>query len=210
MQLPDSRAGAMSCLTGIAARKSIDEGRPIKIADLDAGSRHAVGCGYADRELDGTRITRIFVTSYQRIRVSASREKLRVMAGRPGIRKRAYRAAAPDAGSRGAAPARPTAGAAHAVGALSTTSPATCCPAAIGAVGLERAIREAARLALFGERLQVDAVELLDQVLELVGEELGQVRRAPDLDVRGECSPLGPDETTCARAPSHRRAWTRR
>jgi hypothetical protein len=34
MQLPDSRAGAMSCLTGIAARKSIDEGRPIKIADL--------------------------------------------------------------------------------------------------------------------------------------------------------------------------------
>jgi len=34
MRLPDSRAGAMSCLTGIAARKSIDEGRPIKIADL--------------------------------------------------------------------------------------------------------------------------------------------------------------------------------
>ncbi len=34
MQLPGSRAGAMSCLTGIAARKSIDEGRPIKIADL--------------------------------------------------------------------------------------------------------------------------------------------------------------------------------
>ena len=34
MWLPDSRAGAMSCLTGIAARKSIDEGRPIKIADL--------------------------------------------------------------------------------------------------------------------------------------------------------------------------------
>jgi predicted dehydrogenase len=34
MQLPNSRAGAMSCLTGIAARKSIDEGRPIRIADL--------------------------------------------------------------------------------------------------------------------------------------------------------------------------------
>jgi predicted dehydrogenase len=34
MRLPNSRAGAMSCLTGIAARKSIDEGRPIRIADL--------------------------------------------------------------------------------------------------------------------------------------------------------------------------------
>ncbi len=34
MQLPDSRAGAMSCLTGIAARKSIEQGRPIKIKDL--------------------------------------------------------------------------------------------------------------------------------------------------------------------------------
>ena len=34
MRLPDSRAGAMSCLTGIAARKSIDEKRPIRIADL--------------------------------------------------------------------------------------------------------------------------------------------------------------------------------
>jgi len=34
MRLPDSRAGAMSCLTGIAARKSIDEKRPVKIADL--------------------------------------------------------------------------------------------------------------------------------------------------------------------------------
>ncbi|HYJ87983.1 MAG TPA: Gfo/Idh/MocA family oxidoreductase [Pyrinomonadaceae bacterium] len=34
MQLPDSRAGAMSCLTGIAARKSIDEGRSIRIKDL--------------------------------------------------------------------------------------------------------------------------------------------------------------------------------
>ena len=34
MRLPDSRAGAMSCLTGIAARKSIDERRAIRIADL--------------------------------------------------------------------------------------------------------------------------------------------------------------------------------
>jgi predicted dehydrogenase len=34
MKLPDSRAGAMSCLTGIAARKSIEEKRPVKIADL--------------------------------------------------------------------------------------------------------------------------------------------------------------------------------
>jgi predicted dehydrogenase len=34
MRLPNSRAGAMSCLTGIAARKSIDEGRPIRLADL--------------------------------------------------------------------------------------------------------------------------------------------------------------------------------
>ena len=34
MQLPDSRAGAMSCLTGIAARKSIEQGHPIKIGDL--------------------------------------------------------------------------------------------------------------------------------------------------------------------------------
>jgi predicted dehydrogenase len=34
MRLPDSRAGAMSCLTGIAARQSIDEKRPIRIADL--------------------------------------------------------------------------------------------------------------------------------------------------------------------------------
>ena len=33
MRLPDSRAGAMSCLTGIAARKSIEEKRAIKIAD---------------------------------------------------------------------------------------------------------------------------------------------------------------------------------
>jgi predicted dehydrogenase len=34
MRLPDSRAGAMSCLTGIAARKSVDEKRAIEIADL--------------------------------------------------------------------------------------------------------------------------------------------------------------------------------
>jgi len=34
MRLPNSRAGAMSCLTGIAARKSIDQNRPILISDL--------------------------------------------------------------------------------------------------------------------------------------------------------------------------------
>ncbi len=34
LKLPTSRAGAMSCLTGIAARKSIDEKRPIKISEL--------------------------------------------------------------------------------------------------------------------------------------------------------------------------------
>jgi predicted dehydrogenase len=34
MKLPDSRAGAMSCLTGIAARKSIEEKRAIRINDL--------------------------------------------------------------------------------------------------------------------------------------------------------------------------------
>jgi predicted dehydrogenase len=34
MKLPDSRAGAMSCLTGIAARKSIEEKRAVKIAEL--------------------------------------------------------------------------------------------------------------------------------------------------------------------------------
>jgi predicted dehydrogenase len=34
MKLPSSRAGAMSCLTGIAARKSIDERRPVKISEL--------------------------------------------------------------------------------------------------------------------------------------------------------------------------------
>jgi predicted dehydrogenase len=35
MRLPDSRAGAMSCLTGIAARKSIEqEGKVIRLAEL--------------------------------------------------------------------------------------------------------------------------------------------------------------------------------
>jgi predicted dehydrogenase len=34
MRLPDSRAGALSCLTGIAARKSMDAGKPVMIADL--------------------------------------------------------------------------------------------------------------------------------------------------------------------------------
>ena len=34
MKVPDSRAGAMSCLTGIAARKSIEEKRAIKISEL--------------------------------------------------------------------------------------------------------------------------------------------------------------------------------
>jgi hypothetical protein len=34
MRLPGSRAGAMSCLTGIAARHSMDRGQPVKIADL--------------------------------------------------------------------------------------------------------------------------------------------------------------------------------
>jgi len=34
MKLPDSRAGAMSCLTGIAIRNSIDQRKPIRIADL--------------------------------------------------------------------------------------------------------------------------------------------------------------------------------
>jgi predicted dehydrogenase len=37
MRLPDSRAGAMSCLTGIAALKSGDQGRPVKIAELLPG-----------------------------------------------------------------------------------------------------------------------------------------------------------------------------
>jgi predicted dehydrogenase len=34
MRLPDSRAGAMSCLTGIAARTSAEQKRPVKIAEL--------------------------------------------------------------------------------------------------------------------------------------------------------------------------------
>jgi hypothetical protein len=34
MRLPDSRAGAMSCLTGIAIRNSIDQKKIVKIADL--------------------------------------------------------------------------------------------------------------------------------------------------------------------------------
>jgi len=34
MKLPDSRAGAMSCLTGIAARTSVDRQAPVKVADL--------------------------------------------------------------------------------------------------------------------------------------------------------------------------------
>jgi predicted dehydrogenase len=34
MNLPGSRAGAMSCLTGIAARTSIEQNRPVKISEL--------------------------------------------------------------------------------------------------------------------------------------------------------------------------------
>lgn len=34
LQLPDSRAGALSCLTGIAARRSCEEKRTVRIADL--------------------------------------------------------------------------------------------------------------------------------------------------------------------------------
>ena len=34
MRLPDSRAGALSCLTGIAARNSVEQKRAVKIADL--------------------------------------------------------------------------------------------------------------------------------------------------------------------------------
>jgi predicted dehydrogenase len=37
LKLPDSRAGARSCLTGIAARHSIDDGREIAIDDLVPG-----------------------------------------------------------------------------------------------------------------------------------------------------------------------------
>jgi predicted dehydrogenase len=42
LALPDSRAGAMSCLTGIAARKSVEEKRPIKIAELGVTTGTAV------------------------------------------------------------------------------------------------------------------------------------------------------------------------
>ncbi len=34
LRLPDSRAGAMSVLTGVAARKSVEQKRPIQIKDL--------------------------------------------------------------------------------------------------------------------------------------------------------------------------------
>jgi hypothetical protein len=34
MRLPDSRAGAMSCLTGIAARQSIETGRSVQVGNL--------------------------------------------------------------------------------------------------------------------------------------------------------------------------------
>lgn len=34
LALPDSCAGAMSCLTGIAARTSIEQNRPVKIGEL--------------------------------------------------------------------------------------------------------------------------------------------------------------------------------
>jgi hypothetical protein len=34
MKLPDSRAGALSCLTGIAIRNSIDGNKPVRIGDL--------------------------------------------------------------------------------------------------------------------------------------------------------------------------------
>lgn len=34
LKLPGSRAGAMSCLTGIAARTSVEQGRPVKIGEL--------------------------------------------------------------------------------------------------------------------------------------------------------------------------------
>jgi predicted dehydrogenase len=42
MRLPDSRAGALSCLTGIAARKSVELNRPIKISELVALSKKTV------------------------------------------------------------------------------------------------------------------------------------------------------------------------
>jgi hypothetical protein len=34
LKLPSARAGAMSCLTGIAARTSIEQSRPVKISEL--------------------------------------------------------------------------------------------------------------------------------------------------------------------------------
>jgi predicted dehydrogenase len=34
MKLPGSRAGALSCMTGVAARKSCDTGKPVKISEL--------------------------------------------------------------------------------------------------------------------------------------------------------------------------------
>jgi len=34
LKLPNSRAGAMSCLTGVAAIQSIDQKRPVKISEL--------------------------------------------------------------------------------------------------------------------------------------------------------------------------------
>jgi predicted dehydrogenase len=34
LALPDSRAGAMSCMTGIAARHSVEKGQPVKLSDL--------------------------------------------------------------------------------------------------------------------------------------------------------------------------------
>jgi hypothetical protein len=34
MRLPDSRAGAMSVLTGVAARTSVEKRRPVRIAEL--------------------------------------------------------------------------------------------------------------------------------------------------------------------------------
>jgi hypothetical protein len=39
LKLPSARAGAMSCLTGIAARTSIEQRRPVRISELvDFGS----------------------------------------------------------------------------------------------------------------------------------------------------------------------------
>jgi len=34
LKLPSARADAMSCLTGIAARTSIEKNRPVKISEL--------------------------------------------------------------------------------------------------------------------------------------------------------------------------------